>query len=154
MKTVMYLFILVLVTISFAACEKANNPVAPVTLNKNTQTYSGTFDVTYKDYKNTPHSVSVSGEISFIFDGDTYSYDAQVVNTQDNVVETTLHDQGTFSITGNKIEMYDNATRLMNPTWQPSLYLSGTYSYLKGDNQITIEGTGNFGSVRLSFNNP
>ncbi len=154
MKTVMILFVIFLVTLSFPACEKANNPVTPASIDKTDQAYYGTFQVTYKDYKNASKTVSVSGNISFNFNSDnTYSYNAAVDSSANSQVSAALHDQGAYKIRGNTIEMSDNAAKLMNLAWQPSLYLSGTYSYRSGDSQITIEGSGDYGSVRIVLNN-
>lgn len=154
MKTVINLFVLFLVAISFAACEKAVSPTAPVTVDKSANTYNGSFEVTFKDYKNSNRAVSVSGSISFNFNPDnTYSYDAVVVSSAENEVATSLHDNGTFHIKQNNIEMSDDAARMMNPTWQQSLYLSGTYSYRRSDTQTMIEGSGEYGSIRIVLNN-
>lgn len=154
MKTVMNFLVLFLVTISLAACEKANNPTAPVPADKTALSNNGTFEVTFKDYKNANRTVTVSGDIDFNFNSDkTYSYEATVLNTSDNETASTFHDSGTYIIKGTQIQLFDNATKMMNPAWQPSLYLSGTYSYRKGDNETVIEGTGDYGSVRIVFTN-
>ena len=153
MKTVMNLFVLIFVTFSLAACEKANNPVIPVSIDKSANAYSGTFDMTYKDYRNSSRTVSVSGNISFNFNTDTYSYNGVVLSTEDNEMSTSLHDNGTYTLKGNQIKMFDNAAKMMNPAWQPSLYLSGTYSYTRADTRIIIEGSGDYGSVRIILNN-
>ncbi len=153
MKIVMNLFVLIVITFSLAACEKANNPVTPVSIDKSANAYTGTFDVTFKDYRNSSRTVSVSGNITFDFNTDTYSYNAVVVSTDDKEMATTLHDNGTYTLKGNEIKMFDNATKMMNPAWQPSLYLSGTYSYRRGDASIIIEGSGDYGNVRIVLNN-
>ena len=153
MKTMMNIFVLVLVTLSFAACEKANSPTEPVSIEKSAQAYNGTFEVTFKDYKNSSRSVTATGNISFNFNTDTYSYNAIVVSSGDNELASSLHDNGVYTIKGNQITMLDDATKLMNPVWQPSLYLSGTYSYRRSDTQITIEGSGDYGYIRLTLNN-
>lgn len=150
MKTVLNVLIIVLATLSFAACEKANNPVSPASIDKPAQNYSGTFEVTYKDYKNSARTVSLSGTINFDFSTDTYSYNGVVLNT-DNELSGPVHDVGTYKIRGNTIEMYDNASKQMNPAWQPSLYLSGTYDYRR-DTALTIDGEGQYGSVRIVLN--
>jgi hypothetical protein len=154
MKTMMNLFALVLFTLSFAACEKTNNPVNPVAADKTSLFDNGTFEVTYKDYQNADRTVTLSGDIDFNLNSDnTYSYTATVSSSSDNENTTTLHDNGVYKIKGDNIEMYDNATKLMNPAWQPSLYLSGTYSYIRNDNQIIIEGSGTNGAVRIVLHN-
>ena len=154
MKTMMNLFVLVLVTLSFAACEKTNNPVNPVSTDKASVLNNGTFAVTYKDYQNADRTVTLSGNIDFNLNSDnTYSYTATVLSSSDNENSITLHDNGIYKIKGDNIEMYDNATKLMNPAWQQSLYLSGTYSYIRNNNQIIIEGSGANGNVRIVLNN-
>ncbi len=153
MKTMMNLFVLVLVSLSFAACEKANNPVAPVPTAKTSNADNGTFEITYNDYKNADRSLRVTGDIDFTFNSDnTYSYNATVISSSDNELSVPLHDKGTYTIKGENIEMFDNATKLMNPIWQPSFYLSGTYSYMTSDSRIIIEGTGHYGTVRIVLN--
>ncbi len=154
MKTVMNLFILFLVTFSLAACEKTNNPAAPIVADKSASAHNGTFEVTYKDYKNASRTVSLSGNISFNFNSDsTYTYDAVIVSSQDNQLATSLHDHGVYSIKGDRIEMFDDAAKMMNPAWQASLYLSGIYSYIQSENQTIIEGSGDYGSVHIVLNN-
>lgn len=150
MKKVMSVLIVLLTALSFAACEKANNPVTPNTVDKISQNTNGTFEVTFKDYRNATHDVSMTGDISFSFGTNTYSYDA-VVNS-DNELDQSLHDSGTYRQSGNTIEMQDNAAKMLGAKWQPSLYLSGTYSYRETDTQIVIQGEGEYGSVKLVIN--
>lgn len=150
MKTILNILIIVIATLTFAACEKANNPVSPASIDKPQQNYNGTFEVTYKDYKNSSRTVSLSGNINFNFNRDTYSYDGVVVSS-DNELSGPVHDSGTYILKGNNIEMQDNAAKLMNPIWQPSLYLSGTYEYRR-DTRITIDGEGQYGSIRIELN--
>lgn len=151
MKKVMSVLIVLLTALSFAACEKANNPVTPnSSVDKISQSTNGTFEVTYKDYRNSSSDVSMTGDIEFNFDKNTYSYNA-VVST-DNELGQSLHDSGTYRISGNTIEMQDKAAMMMGAQWQPSLYLSGTYSYRQTDTQIIIQGDGEYGTVKLVIN--
>jgi hypothetical protein len=146
-KTLIFVFI----AFSLAACEKANNPESPASIEKPTQDYSGTFEVTFTNYKNTSSTVTLTGNINISFSTNTYSYDGTILNS-DNELSGSLHDTGTYTLRGNNIEMYDNATRLMNPIWQPSLYLSGTYTYSQSNNQVTIQGEGQYGTIKLILN--
>lgn len=148
MKTVLNLFIIVVAAFTFAACEKANNPVSASSVDKQVQNYSGTFEVTYKDYKNTSQAASFSGTLNLNFSTNTYTYEGVLVSS-DNQLSQPVHDMGTYSIRGNNIEMYDNATKQMNPIWQPSLYLSGIYDYRNGNDQVTINGEGQYGTIRI-----
>ncbi len=150
MKTILNMLIVILATLTFAACEKANDPVSPASIDKPAQNYNGTFEVTYKDYKNSSRTVSLSGALNFNFNTDTYSYNGVIVSS-DNELSGPVHDTGTYIIRGNNIEMYDNATKQMNPIWQPSLYLSGTYNYRR-DTRVTIDGEGQYGSIRIVLN--
>jgi hypothetical protein len=150
MKKVMSVLIVLLTALSFAACEKANNPVTPNAVDKISQSTNGTFEVTFKDYRNSPRDVSMTGDIDFNFYKSTYSYNA-VVRT-DNEIDQSLHDSGTYRISGNSIEMQDNAAMMMGARWQSSLYLSGTYSYKETDSKIIIEGEGEYGTVKLVIN--
>ena len=150
MKKVMSVFIVLLSALSFAACEKADNPVTPNTVDKISQSTNGTFEVTFKDYKNSPHDVTMTGDIYFNFFKGTYSYTA-VVST-DNESGQSLHDSGTYRRTDGTIEMQDKAAVMMRAQWQPSLYLSGTYSYRESDTQIVIQGDGEYGTVKLVIN--
>jgi len=151
MKKVMSLLIVVLTAFSFAACEKAGNPVSPSAVDKPAQNNAGTFEVTYKDYKNFSRAVTVSGTINIEFSTGTYSYNGVIVSS-DNEFSGPIHDNGTYTLRGNTIDMFDTATKMMNPSWQPSLYLSGTYDYRRTDTQIMIEGEGQYGSVKLVLN--
>ncbi len=150
MKIAMNVLLIILATITFASCEKTMNPVTPdSSIDKTTQSYTGGFEVVYKDYQNTSRSVTLSGSINFNFNQGSYSYTG-VLSTADAKVNTTeIHDNGTYTIRGNQIEMHDDATKRMNPQWLPSLYLSGVYSYRQSDTQVIIEGSGDFGSVRI-----
>ncbi len=153
MKIAMNVLLIIFATLTFASCEKATNPVTPdSSIDKTTQSYNGSFEVTYKDYKNTSRSETLTGSIDFNFNQGSYFYSG-VLSTADARVNTTeIHDQGTYTIRGENIEMFDDATKRMNPQWLPSLYLSGVYSYRHTDTQVVIEGTGDFGSVRITLN--
>ena len=148
MKTVLNLFIVILAAFTFAACEKANNPVSASSVDKQVQNYSGTFEVTFKDYKNSSRTASFSGTLNLNFSTTTYTYEGVLVSS-DNQLSQPVHDMGTYSIRANGIEMYDNATKQMNPIWQPSLYLSGIYDYRNGNDQVTINGEGQYGTIRI-----
>ena len=151
MKKVINVLMITLIAASFASCGKANDPVSPVSVDKPAQTDSGTFEVTFKDYRNTSRTVTLTGTINFEFGTDTYSYNGVIVST-DKELNGSLQDSGTYTIRGNSIDMFDNATKMINPAWQPSLYLSGTYSYRKNNNQLIIEGEGLYGSVKIVLN--
>ncbi|HKB86310.1 MAG TPA: hypothetical protein VKD08_09090, partial [Ignavibacteriaceae bacterium] len=101
---------------------------------------------------NTSRSLTLTGSINFNFNQGTYSYSGVLSTTDASVNSTEIHDEGTYMIRGEHIEMYDNATKRMNPQWLPSLYLSGVYSYRHTDTQIIIDGTGDFGAIRITLN--
>ena len=64
MKILMNVLIFVLASFSFAACEKANYQVSPDSIDKPAENYSGTFEATYKNYKNFSTSVTITGSIN------------------------------------------------------------------------------------------
>lgn len=157
MKIIMNVVIGFLIAVAFAACQKATNPVSP-DLNKTdlissgmeTQGYNGNYEVTYKNYRNTGVTTTVTGSIDFIFGKTTYTYNGQPSDFTEGVSSQTLHDAGTYLIHGNTITMADNAIKMMaHAGWMPSLYLSGEYSYKHSGDQVIIEGTGSFGSIKI-----
>ncbi len=158
MRIVMNVVMGLLLAVAFAACQKANDPVSPVLANKTdiissqlaAQSYDGSFEVTYKNYRNTDASSTMKGSIDIIFNKSNYTYNGELSdNPGEDVTLTSIHDSGTFSTHGDIISMFDNATKMMNAGWMPSLYLSGDYSYSHIGDQIIIEGDGNYGSIKI-----
>lgn len=155
----MNVFAVLLISIAFAACQKANDPVSPNDINKadvnstsiTGQGYSGNFEVTYKNFKNTDQSQTLTGNINFLFGKDTYSYTGVVSNSAETPETSVIHDRGTYSLDGDVIKLADDATKRMVEQWLPSLYLSGDYSYTRSGDVITIEGNGRFGSIKITL---
>jgi hypothetical protein len=151
MKIAMNILVILFAAITFAACEKANDPVAPSTLDKTQQNYYGTFETTYKDYKNLNQTVRMAGTINFVFNQSTYSYNGLV--TSSSTTETTgpVNDSGIYQINNEQIQMQDNATKLMSAVWKPSLYLSGNFKYIQSADQVIIEGSDDNGSIVITL---
>ena len=163
MKVIWNVMLIMFISIAFAACQKANDPVSPTMVNKtdqgsstgvDNQGYSGSFQVIYKNYKNTSATTSLTGSINFIFEANKYSYTARVSSTVEDPADVYLHDTGTYTRNGDFIQLSDDATKMMHAQWMPSLYLSGDYSYSQIGDQIIIEGTGRFGSVKITLKTP
>lgn len=161
MKFMINIIAVLLISLAFAACQKANDPVSP-TFNKtdtgstgiSSPVYAGNFQVTFKNYKNTNQPMTINGTINFTFEKTTYSYSGVISNSADAPTGTFLHDRGTYSLDGDVIKLADNATKLMSAEWMPSLYLSGDYSYTNTNGLITIEGNGRFGAIKISLKTP
>ena len=151
MKILMNVLIFVLASFSFAACEKANYQVSPDSIDKPAENYSGTFEATYKNYKNYSTSVSFNGNININFGTGTYSYNGNIISS-DSQLNGPVHDNGNYTLTADSIRMYDNSTKMMNPAWQPSLYLDGIYSYTNTGSQVIIQGEGQYGTIRIVLN--
>ena len=151
MKILMNVLIFVLASFSFAACEKANYQVSPDSIDKPAENYSGTFEATYKNYKNFSTSVTITGSININFNSGSYSYNGNIISS-DSQLNGPVHDNGNYTLMADSIKMYDNSTKLMNPAWQPSLYLSGIYSYTDTGSQLIIQGEGQYGSIRIVLN--
>jgi hypothetical protein len=115
------------------------------------QSYDGSFEVTFKDYKNTQHSATLKGTISFNFGKTTYFYSGEIANASDEPTGTVVHDQGTYSLDGDIIKLADDATKMMHAQWMPSLYLAGDYSYTHMGDVIVIEGNGRFGALKITL---
>lgn len=159
MKIFGNMMLILILAIVFSACQKTVDPVSPDPSNKIEfvsnglagTAYSGTFDVTLKNYKNTDRTVSISGTIDLVFGKSTYTYEAKISNASEDITEIYLHDTGTYTLDAGRISMADNATKLMNPGTMPSLYLSGDYTYAHTAAQSTIEGTGAYGTAKIVF---
>jgi len=159
MKILGNMMLILILAIVFSACQKTVDPVSPDPSNKiefvtnglAETAYSGTFEVTFKNYKNTDRTVSISGTIDIVFGKSTYTYEAKISNASEDVTDTYLHDTGIYTLEAGRITMADDATKLMNAGTMPSLYLSGDYTYTHTAAQSTIEGTGAYGTVKIIF---
>lgn len=163
MKFIINAFAIFVIAITFAACQKANDPVSPNIVDKTSgagstgisaQGLAGDFQVTFKNYRNTNATVTIAGKLNFVFEKTTYSYSAQVSNSVDEPTSTFFHDRGTYSLDGNIIKLADDATKLMSMGWMPSLYLSGSYSYTRANGLTIIEGNGLFGTIKIVLKTP
>lgn len=162
MKLIMNIVAVLFISIAFAACQKANDPVSPDNINKSdlnstgiTSTgYDGSFEVTFKNYKNTQQTTTLKGTINFIFDKSTYSYFGEISNTSEEPTTITIHDIGTYTLNGNIISLADDAAKMEHAGWMPSLYLSGDYKYTHTGNLTVIEGNGRFGSIKITLKAP
>lgn len=150
-KTLIKLAVVFIIAISFAACEKAVNPVTPTSLDKTASEFSafaqsGTFEITIPDSR-VINNKPLSGYINFYFDdaASTYKYEGRIISEVDKD-SRYFENTGKFERKGDYIKLIDNpvlqAARL-------TLDLYGDYKYEQRGSQITIEGESKLGHIKI-----
>jgi hypothetical protein len=149
--------VILIIAVSFAACEKTNNPVTPSSLDRaNIQVsaiaHAGTFEITIPDARSTGEPATLSGSIYFQFDdaASTYKYSGTFTNSGLDKFKY-LQNTGRFESKGDYINLIDNPISQSTDT-QTSLYLNGDYHYSERGNQIIIEGDSQVGHIMIILN--
>jgi hypothetical protein len=147
-----------IIAVSFAACEKTNNPVTPSSLDKaniqvSSVAQSGTFEITFPDARSTAEPASLSGTIYFRFDDatSTYKYSGTFNNKDQDKYYQNIENTGRFERKGDIINLIDNPVT-HSSTSISSLYLNGDYQYSERGNQIIIEGESQLGHIMIVLN--
>ncbi len=154
MKNLIKGAVLLLLTISFAACQQATDPVSPVSMDKSnvdmlTQTGSGTFQITFTDARASVKSKSIAGTISFEFDNTAsrYKYDGRI-NSESDSRSGIFVNTGTFERKGDFINLVDDP-EINSITNSQTLGLNGDFHYTVRGTQTIIEGDTNQGHLKI-----
>lgn len=157
MNSIIKCALLFMVAISLAACEKANNPVDPSSLDRSNMSMSslpqsGTFEITVPDSRASTMPATLSGSILFKFDdaASTYKYTG-TYNSAEVVKSRYLEDTGTFESKGDYINLIDDPIAQSSDI-RSGLFLNGDYHYSEHGNLIVIEGECNLGHIRILLN--
>lgn len=149
---------LFIVAISLAACQKAENPVAPSTLNKSNSRAStvirnGTFEIMYPSTGISGRPSTVSGTITFSFDylASTYKYEGQFSGSPIDNYSSRLQGSGKFDRMGDNITLSNYPVVRTTPE-DYYLTFDGKYQYTESSDQIVIEGNTNLGYIKIVLN--
>jgi opacity protein-like surface antigen len=149
---------LFIVAISFAACQKAENPVSPSTINKSTTrastvVYNGTFEIMHPETGISGTFSAVSGTIIFSFDyaASTYKYDGQFSGSQADNYSSRLQGSGKFEMMGDNIKL-SNYPAIRTTLEDYSLIFNGKYQYIEHGDQIIIKGDTDIGYITIVLN--
>ena len=135
---------------TLSACEGAPSPtesLSPRFLKG--ATYRGTFSVTFNNYENYYFPLTQSGSISIQFFDYWYSYSAKVSYTSSTFgtsayVYEILADKGSYSKSGNKIEVYDVARGRFDGIWHNSLYMDSIFTLTTVGKQLVFSQNNSF----------
>ncbi len=151
MKTIIKLAVVFMIAISFAACEKAVNPVSPSSLDKTASdaaalTQAGTFEITTPDSRAIDPQ-PLSGYINFYFDEatSTYKYDGRIISEIDKD-SRNIGNTGTFQRKGDYIKLVDNSIVQAD---RMGLDLYGDFQYMERGSQVIIEGESTLGHIKI-----
>ena len=142
MKTIFNTFLFLLIIFVFSACSDVTSPVENVTIDKGE--YTGIFSVTFWHYQDYNSVVTQTGNISIAFEDTTYIYSGAVEYSSTLSSLDSIWDWGHYSIEADSIEMEDISWMLMNPLWQSSLYLKGSFNIKNNGTQIIISQSSSF----------
>ncbi len=151
MKKLVKLAAVFLIAISFAACEKAVNPVSPTSLDKTASqitslSQTGTIEITTPDSRAIA-SQPLTGYINFYFDdaASTYKYDGRIISDVDKY-SRNIGNTGKFERRGDYIKLVDNPIVQAD---QMGLDLYGDYQYMQRGNEVIIEGESSLGHIKI-----
>ncbi len=146
---------LLILAVTFAACQQAADPVSVVSLNKNNTNYTdehttGTFEITYYDSRATEQKGVISGSINFTFDEatSTYQYKGRIDTPAEVVQSETIENTGTFTRKGDYIQLLDNPLPAAISEMQ-TLHLNGDFQYTVRGTQTIIEGETMNGHLKI-----
>ncbi len=148
-KTIFKSFLFYFLIFVLPSCKNTVSPESNIAINKGE--YSGTFSVTYKNYKNYSSAVTQSGSISIFFNDSTYEYSAIADYSSDTLASDSLGDSGRYSINQGNIVMDDFCWLRMDDIWHNSLYFEGTFSIHKIDNILQIVQDNSFAKWNLNL---
>ncbi|MCC6550162.1 MAG: hypothetical protein IT279_08850 [Ignavibacteriaceae bacterium] len=137
----------------FTSCDNTESPTGAVSFIRGE--YTGTFSVTFKNYRNTASPLTQEGTISIMFSDSTYKYSAKADFSSNGLADTLLTDGGRFTRNENKIIMNDFSWMTMDAWWHNSLYLLDTFTVRAIGNQFEISQDNSFANwqINLTFIN-
>lgn len=174
MKIILRTAVVLIAAISFVACQKADNPVAPSPLNKTSTinstvstnnlynksenldlgrlNLSGTFVIYPPEMPNSDVTATMIGHISFYFNNaeSTYDYSGIFDNQESDLQPKVISNSGKFRRKGDYIYLTDDILTGLHPD-QTGLFLNGQYSYTERGNLVIIEGQSKMGHIRIEF---
>jgi hypothetical protein len=157
MKILLKFAVLIIIAISFAACEKANNPVAPTSFSKTESqilsgTHSGTFEIISPNTATMAGSSTITGTITFDFDDltSTYKYNGTIGNTDANETARNIYDTGKYEKKGDTVKLVDDP-RAETTVGLDYLYLDGIYNFAQDANKISIQGDSELGRILITL---
>ena len=130
-------------------CNNSTSPTENLVLRKGT--YSGTFSVTFKNYRNFSHSLTQTGTITVLFTDSAYTYLAIVNFSSDLTSTDSLRDNGTYYLAKNGIIMRDDSWWRMDAGWHNSLYLENTFNFDYNDIGLRISQDNAFANWNLNL---
>jgi hypothetical protein len=136
MKIIINIFLYISLMFLLSNCSNLTSPTENIVLKKGT--YSGTFSVTFKNYKNYSYPVTQTGTISILFADSIYNYSAKINYSSDSISTDSLKDFGRYSIQSNKIIINDISWWRMDPHWHNGLYLENTFNIENIDGRFRI----------------
>ena len=175
MKIILRTAVVLIAAISFVACQKVDNPVAPSPMNKTSTinstvntgnlypksenldmgrlNLSGTFEIYPPEMPNSDVMATMIGHISFHFNNaeSTYDYNGVFDNQESDTQPLAIVNSGKFRRKSDYIYLTDNNITGSN-TDHTGLFLNGQYSYTERGNLIIIEGQSKMGHIRIEFN--
>lgn len=153
MKAIIRIIVFVPIFLLFTSCDTTVFPTGAVSFIKGE--YTGTFSVTFNDYKNTSSSLIQEGTISIMFSDSSYQYSAKAVFSSNGLADTMLTDKGRFTLNENKIVMNDISWMTMDAGWHNSLYLLDTFTVRTNGNTLEIFQDNSFATwhINLTYSN-
>lgn len=149
MKTIIIIIALLPITLLLTSCDTTEFPTGGVSFIKGE--YTGTFSVTFKNYKNTSSPLIQEGTISVMFSDSTYKYSAKAEFSSNGLADTLLTDGGMYTRNENKIIMNDVSWMTMDPGWHNSLYLLDTFAVRAIGNQLEISQENSFAIWQMNL---
>ena len=149
MKNIINIFLLISLVFILTKCNNSVSPGEQTAIKKGE--YTGTFSVTFKNYKNYSVSVTQSGTISILFTDSTYKYSAIASFSSDSTASDSLGDFGSYSLVEDGIIMNDGSWLRMDPRWHNSLYLLDTFNVQKKYSKFNITQDNTFAKWDLNL---
>ncbi|GMV00285.1 MAG: hypothetical protein AMXMBFR51_30170 [Ignavibacteriota bacterium] len=151
MKSIIRIVIFVPIIILLTSCDTTEFPTGAISYINGE--YTGTFSVTFKNYKNTASPLTQEGTISIMFYDSTYQYSAKADFSSSGLADTLLTDGGRFTRNDNRIVMNDISWMTMDPGWHNSLYLLDTFTVHAIGNQLEITQDNSFARWQMNLTN-
>jgi len=146
---------LLILAVTFAACQQAADPVSPVSLDKSStkltdEPTTGTFEITFPDSRATDQKGIISGSIYFKFDeaASAYKYKGRINTPSETIHSGTFENTGTFTRKGDYINLIDDPVATATSERQ-TLHLNGDFQYTVRGPQTIIEGNTKIGHLKI-----
>lgn len=154
MKNLIRGAVLLIIAVTFAACQQAADPVSPVSVDKSLQVSdaegTGTFEITVPDARASDPSGTISGSIYFVFDeaAGSYKYKGTILTRSASTNSGTFENTGTFVQKGDIINLVDNPV-IETISGTHTLELNGDFQYTVSGSRTVIEGDSRIGHIKI-----